>query len=88
MRRPFATREALGLSPLMKASWADASCIKGVPFMPAGAGPAVFLARGPAALRAADAWTGRIAALVFPKFAVQSDRFRGVTHKTEYSSRG
>jgi hypothetical protein len=43
MRRPAAAREALGLSPLVQARWADASAVKGIPFMSAGAEPFVFL---------------------------------------------
>jgi hypothetical protein len=88
MRRPSAAREALRFRPLVKASGADASRIKRVPFVSAGARPKVFLAGRPAALRAANARAGRIAALVFLKLVVQCHRFRGVSHKTEYSLRG
>jgi hypothetical protein len=55
MRRPSATRKALGFSPLVEAGWTDASRVKGVPLVAAGAEPLVFLAGRPAAERAADA---------------------------------
>ena len=55
MRRPSTAREALGLSPLVKARLADASRVKRVPFVSADAKPLVLFARRPAAERAADA---------------------------------
>jgi hypothetical protein len=44
MSRPSAAREALSLSPLVQAGWADASGVERVPLIPAGAEPFVFLA--------------------------------------------
>jgi hypothetical protein len=54
MRRPSAAREALRFSPLVKASWADASSVERVPRMTALAEPLVVLAGRPPAERAAD----------------------------------
>jgi len=70
MRRPSGATEALGLRPLVQASGADASGVKSVPFMTAVAAPAVGLTRRPAAERAADWWTGGIAAFFFLKLAI------------------
>jgi hypothetical protein len=61
MRRPSAAREALRFSPLVKARCADASRVKGVPLIAAGAKPFIFLAGRPAAERAADKWRLRLA---------------------------
>lgn len=55
MRRPSTTGKALGLIPLVKAGWANASSVEGVPLVVALAKPFVFLARRPAAQRTADA---------------------------------
>jgi len=52
MQRPSAAREALSFSPLVQASWADASRFEGIPLIAARAKPFV---RRPAAERAADA---------------------------------
>ena len=57
VRNPSAAREALGLSPLVKARWADASRVESVPLVSAGAEPFIFLAGRPTAKRAADART-------------------------------
>jgi len=74
MRRPFAAREALGFSPLVEAGWADASCIKSIPLIAAGAEPFVVFARRPTAQRAADVRRFRSAgALLFFKLAVWND---------------
>jgi hypothetical protein len=73
MWRPSAAREALGLSPLVKASGAYSSRIESVPLIAAGAEPAIFFAGRPAAERAADARAGGIVALFFFKFAIQND---------------
>jgi hypothetical protein len=55
MRRPIAAREALGLSPLVKAGWADASGVERIPHIAARTEPLVFFTGRPAAERAADA---------------------------------
>lgn len=70
MRRPATAREALGLSPLMHASRADASRLERVPLEGALAEPFVFFARRPAAERAANALAGGVAALVESGVAV------------------
>ena len=58
----------------MKAGWADASGVKGVPLVAARAEPPVFLAGRPAAERAADARGFRFAGLLtFLKLAVWSN---------------
>jgi hypothetical protein len=44
MRRPTATSETLRLSPLIEASWADASGIERVPLVGACAEPLVLFA--------------------------------------------
>jgi len=54
MGRPSAARETLRLSPLMKASRADAACVESVPRMTACAVPLVVFARQPSAERAAE----------------------------------
>jgi len=51
----IAAREALGLSPLVQARWADPTCIKGVPLKDTSAEPVVFLAGRPTAERAMGA---------------------------------
>ena len=65
MWRPAGTRQALG--------------IEGVPFMSAGARPAVFLAGRPAAERTTDA--GRIGILLLVKLAIRNNA-RIVHHRT------
>jgi hypothetical protein len=65
-------REALGLSPLVQVGWADASSVKGVPRIAAGAEPLVLLAGRPSAERAADARAGRIVFLLLIKFVIQN----------------
>jgi hypothetical protein len=60
MRRPSAARQALGFSPLMQASGADASRIKGIPRMTALAEPLVFFSWQPTAQRAADLRAGSV----------------------------
>ena len=55
MRRPAATGQALGLTPLVQANRADASRVGGVPLVPTGAEPLVFFAWRPATQRASDA---------------------------------
>jgi hypothetical protein len=74
MRRPAAAREALRLSPLVKASWAHSSRIERVPFVPAIAKPFVLFAGRPAAERAADAGTGRVEAFLLIRLAIQDIR--------------
>src|SRR5215472_7041777 len=54
VRRPPAAREALGFSPLVKASWAVASRLECVQIIAPRAEPFVFFPRRPAAQRAAD----------------------------------
>src|SRR5579871_3308278 len=74
VRRPSAAWEALSLSPLVKASWADASSIERIPRMTALAEPLVLFTRRPAAQRAADARWFRLAGLLlFLKLAVWND---------------
>jgi hypothetical protein len=51
MRRPPATLEALGRSPLVKAGRADAPGIERVPFVPAATRSHVIIARGDQTLR-------------------------------------
>ena len=70
VQRPTAAREALRLSPLVQAGWADASRIEGIPLIAAGAEPFVFFARRPTAERAADARAGWIEAYLLLKLAV------------------
>jgi hypothetical protein len=72
MRRPSTTREALSLSPLVKAGRADASSVECVPLVATYAEPFVLLARRPAAERAADARTGGVVALLFVEFTIQN----------------
>ena len=73
MRRPSAAREALRLSPLVKAGRADASGVESVPLLAAGAEPLVFFPGRPAAERAADARAGCITLLLLFKFAIWND---------------
>lgn len=73
MQRPSTTREALCFGPVVKARWADASRIKGIPRMSALAEPFVFLSGRPTAERAADARAGGIVALLFVEFAIQNN---------------
>jgi hypothetical protein len=76
----------LRFSPLVKASWADASGIERVPRMTTLAEPLVFLPWRPAAKRAADVRWFRLAGLLlFLKLAIQNDRFRGVGHNRTFS---
>jgi hypothetical protein len=70
VQRPTAAREALRLSPLVQAGWADASRIEGIPLIAAGAEPFVFFAGRPTAERAADARAGWIEAYLLLKLAV------------------
>ena len=86
MRRPSAAREALGLSPLVKAGWAYASCVKRVPLVSAGTKPFVFFAGRPVAERTSDARVGWLVALVLIWFAIQNVRFCSVTHTLMFSS--
>jgi hypothetical protein len=72
MRRPAGAREALGRSPLVEAGGAHASGVEGVPFMAAGARPAVFLAGRPTAERATDARARGSATFLFLKLAIQN----------------
>ena len=73
-RRPTATREALGLSPLVQAGWAHASRVERVPLVAALAEPAIFFAGRPAAERAADARRFRVAGLlIFLKLVIWHD---------------
>jgi hypothetical protein len=65
VRRPPSAGKALRLRPLVQARRADASGVKGVPFMTTGTRPEVFLARRPPAERAADAWRLRRAGILF-----------------------
>ena len=88
MRRPSAAREALRLTPLVETGWADSSGVEGVPLIPAVAEPLVFFTGRPAAERTTDTRAGGVLILFFLKFSIQHDRFRGVSHKIEYSSSG
>ena len=74
MRRPSTAREALGLSPLVKARGAYAPRIERVPLVSAGAEPFVFFAGQPTTEWAADARAGWAVALLFLKLAVWSNR--------------
>ena len=79
MRRPAGARKALCRSPLVNAHGADSSRIEGVPFMAAGARPAVVLAGRPTAEWASNARAGRTEALLLVKLAIQNNgRFGGV----------
>lgn len=80
MPRPSATGQALGRSPLMQASWADASRIERVPLIAAGAEPFVFFAGRPAAEWAANARGA--GALFLRKVAIQNSGFASVIHDT------
>ena len=89
VRRPAATGKALGLIPLVKAGWADAARVEGIPLVPAGAEPFVFFAGRPAAQRAADARRLRSAGLlIFLKLAlwnygrIVSDRIHACSNRT------
>jgi hypothetical protein len=88
MRRPARARKTLGLDPVMQARGANSACVECVPLMAAGARPAVFLPGRPATQWATDARARRIMALVLFRLAIQHDRFRGISHKAEYTSRG
>jgi hypothetical protein len=58
----------------MKADWADSSRVEGVPFVSAGAEPAILFAGRPAAQRAADAWRFRSGGLLlFFNFAIKNN---------------
>ena len=74
VRRPAATLEALGRSPLVKAQGADSPGVERVPQVAARARPAVFLAGRPAAERVSDARAGRIEALLLIGLAIQHNR--------------
>jgi len=86
MRRPSAAREALSFTPLVEAGWADASCIKSIPLIAAGAEPFVFLAGRPATKRAADARRFRLAGLsLFVNLALwNNDRIVGDRRHARY----
>ena len=86
VRRPAATGKALGLIPLVKAGWAHASRVERVPFTAAGAEPFVFLARRPAAERAADARTGWLVGLIDCGFAVKHSGGGVVRHSRYYGT--
>jgi hypothetical protein len=83
VRRPSGAREALGLSPMVKAGWADTSRIEGIPLIAAGAEPFVFLA-GRTLAWGADAGVGRTTYhLLLVEFFIQNNgRLRNVTHET------
>jgi hypothetical protein len=70
VRRPLAARKALGLSPLVKAGWADASGVESVPLITAGAEPFVFFA-GETNRRAGS---GYAAVLIFPASSLSQAR--------------
>jgi hypothetical protein len=74
MRRPAPTRKALRLNPLMEASGAHSSRIKGVPLMPAGARPELVLTGRPAAEWASDTRAGRVEAFLVIWLAIQDNR--------------
>lgn len=59
MRRPTTTAKALRRTPLIQAGRTNSPGVEGVPSVPAGAVPLIFLARRPAAKRASDAWARR-----------------------------
>ncbi len=70
----------------MQAGGADASRIEGVPRMTALAKPLVIFPGRPAAERAPNARRFRVARLLlFLKFSIQYDRFRGVGHNRTFS---
>ena len=74
MWRPTGAGETLRVSPTVKAGWADASRVKGVPLVAAGAEPVIFLAGRPATKWALDARRFRSAGvLLFFKLAVWND---------------
>jgi hypothetical protein len=74
MGRPLGAREALRFSPLVKAGWADASSVEGVPIVSACAEPFIFFSGRPATDRAADArGFGLAGFLIFLKLAVWSN---------------
>ena len=74
MRRPAATLEALGRSPLVKARQADASRVERVPEMAAGTRPHVILSRRPAAERATDARPGGVETFLLIRLAINNNR--------------
>ena len=78
VRRQSGAREALSLSPLMQAGWADASGVERVPLVPAGAKPFVVLAGRQTAERVPNTWTGRIVALLLLSLAIQNSRVGGI----------
>src|SRR5205814_1785912 len=76
----------LSFSPLVEARRAHASRVECVPRMSALAEPLVLFAGRPAAQWAADARRfRRVGILLFFKFAIQNDRFRGVGHNRTFS---
>lgn len=56
--RTASARKALRFRPPVQACWADASCIEGIPRMPASARPNILLLGSPAAEGAANARAG------------------------------
>ena len=54
----------------MEARWANPARIKSVPFVPAGAGPEVILARRPAAQWTSNARAGRLEILFLLNLAI------------------
>jgi hypothetical protein len=73
VRRPSTTQEALRLTPLVETGWADASRVKGVPLVAAGAKPFIFLAGRPPAKWAADTRVGGFVTLLLLKLAILND---------------
>jgi hypothetical protein len=73
MRRPPLAREALSLSPLVKARWTHSSGVERVPKVAAATQPHVILARRPAAERAPDARAGGFVAFLQIEVSIQDD---------------
>src|SRR5262249_51597673 len=71
VQRPATARKASGFRPLMETDRAHSSSVEGVPFMAAGAKPAVVLARRPTTKRASNAPSFRFVALLLRKLAIQ-----------------
>ena len=73
MRRPPATLEALGRSPLMEARRAHSTRIERVPLVPAATSPLVILAGRPAAEWASNAWAGGVEAFRLIGFTINNN---------------
>ena len=90
VRRPAATRKALGLSPLLEAGGADSSRVERVPLMSAGASPDVFLVWRPAAERRSgcEGRTGRGSSLAEAPDPKTTDDLAGASERAHMPHSG